>query len=168
MKVKGERQGTVTDAQGKFTLPKGVKRGTEVIVTYVGMQPQSVRAMSSMRVELVPSQEQLDEFLVVAFGQQKKSSFTGSAGVVKADVLNREVLTMRNTQDAACLGAAIIAGYGAGIYDSIADTALKFAEVDKVYTPNPENRAVYDRLIKKYQLLIDATHGYTEELSKEV
>lgn len=45
VKVKGERQGTVTDAQGKFTLPKGVKRGTEVIVTYVGMQPQSVRAM---------------------------------------------------------------------------------------------------------------------------
>lgn len=87
---------------------------------------------------------------------------------VKADVLNREVVTMRNTQDAACLGAAIIAGYGAGIYDSIADTALKLAEVDKVYTPNPENRAVYDRLIKKYQLLIDATHGYTEELSKEV
>ena len=87
---------------------------------------------------------------------------------VKADVLNREVVTMRNTQDAACLGAAIIAGYGAGIYDSIADTALKFAEVDKVYTPNPENRAVYDRLIQKYQLLIDATHGYTEELSKEV
>lgn len=87
---------------------------------------------------------------------------------VKADVLNREVVTMRNTQDAACLGAAIIAGYGAGIYDSIADTALKFAEIDKVYTPNPENRAVYDRLIKKYQLLIDATHGYTEELSKEV
>ncbi len=93
MKVKGERQGTVTDAQGKFTLPKGVKRGTEVIVTYVGMQPQSVRAMSSMRVELVPSQEQLDEFLVVAFGQQKKSSFTGSAGVVKADVLNKKQLT---------------------------------------------------------------------------
>lgn len=87
---------------------------------------------------------------------------------VKADVLNREVVTMRNTQDAACLGAAIIAGYGAGIYDSIADTALKFAEVDKVYSPNPENRAVYDRLIKKYQLLIDATHGYTEELSKEI
>lgn len=93
VKVKGERQGTVTDAQGKFTLPKGVKRGTEVIVTYVGMQPQSVRAMSSMRVELVPSQEQLDEFLVVAFGQQKKSSFTGSAGVVKADVLNKKQLT---------------------------------------------------------------------------
>lgn len=87
---------------------------------------------------------------------------------VKADVLNREVVTMRNTQDAACLGAAIIAGYGAGIYDSIADTALKFAKVDKVYSPNPENRAVYDRLIKKYQLLIDATHGYTEELSKEI
>ena len=93
MKVKGERQGTVTDAQGKFTLPKGVKRGTEVIVTYVGMQSQSVRAMSSMRVELVPSQEQLDEFLVVAFGQQKKSSFTGSAGVVDSKKLEQRQVT---------------------------------------------------------------------------
>lgn len=30
---------------------------------------------------------------MVAFGQQKKSSFTGSAGVVKADVLNKKQLT---------------------------------------------------------------------------
>ena len=86
---------------------------------------------------------------------------------VKADVLGREVVTMANTQDAACLGAAIIAGYGAGIFDSIADTALSFAQIDRVYTPNPENRAVYDQLIKKYRLFVEATHGYTEELSKE-
>ena len=86
---------------------------------------------------------------------------------VKADVLGREVVTMRNTQDAACLGAAIIAGYGAGIYDDVAETALKFAKVDRTYTPNPENRAVYDQLIKKYRLFVEATRGYTEELSKE-
>lgn len=87
---------------------------------------------------------------------------------IKADVMGRQVVTMKNTQDAACLGAAIIAGYGAGAWDSIADTAMKFAQIDKVYDPNPDNRKVYDQLLKKYDLLIDAisTHGYTEELSK--
>ena len=43
-------------------------------------------------------------------------------------MLNRQVVTMKNTQDAACLGAAIVAGYGYGAFDSIADTALKFAK----------------------------------------
>ena len=85
---------------------------------------------------------------------------------IKADVLNRQVVTMKNTQDAACLGAAIIAGYGYGAWDSIADAALKFAQVDKVYDPNPANRAVYDQLLKKYDLFIEATKGYTEELAK--
>ena len=85
---------------------------------------------------------------------------------IKADVTGRQVVTMKNTQDAACLGAAIIAGYGAGAWDSIPETALKFAQVDKTYNPNPANRQVYDRLLKKYDTFIQATHGYTEELSK--
>ena len=41
---------------------------------------------------------------------------------------------MKNTQDAACLGAAIVAGFGYGAWDSIAETALRFAEVDHMST----------------------------------
>ena len=44
--------------------------------------------------------------------------------------------------------------------------ALKFAQVDKTYDPNPANRKVYDQLLKKYDTFIEATHGYTEELAK--
>ena len=58
---------------------------------------------------------------------------------IKADVLDRQVVIMKNTQNAACLGAAIIAGYGAGAWDSIADTALRFAKIDRTYNPNPAN-----------------------------
>ena len=93
VKVKGSHEVTATDADGKFTLPASVKRGAEVEVTYVGMEPQSLKAQQGMRVSMKDSQEQLDELLVVAFGQQKKSSFTGSAGVVKADVLDKKQLT---------------------------------------------------------------------------
>lgn len=85
---------------------------------------------------------------------------------IKADIMNREVVTMKNTQDAACLGAAIIAGYGYGAWNSIADAALRFTEIDKVYKPNPVNRDVYDLLLKKWDVLIDALDGHTEELAR--
>lgn len=44
VKVKGLKQGVVTDLDGNFTLPTGVKRGTEIVVTYVGMESQTVKA----------------------------------------------------------------------------------------------------------------------------
>lgn len=85
---------------------------------------------------------------------------------IKADVLGRQVVTMENTQDAACLGAAILAGCGAGEWRTIGETARQFSRIDKIYEPNPANRQVYDRLLKKYDLFIEATKGYTEALSK--
>lgn len=78
---------------------------------------------------------------------------------IKADVLNRQVVTMKNTQDAACLGAAIVAGYGYGAFDSIADTALKFAKIDRVYDPNPRNPGGLRPAAKKYDLLIQRRRG---------
>ena len=80
--------------------------------------------------------------------------------------MGREVVTMNNTQDAACLGAAIVAGFGYGAWDSIAETALRFAEVDHVYHPNPEHRQTYDLLLKKWDIFIEATEGSTEELAR--
>lgn len=93
VKVKGLKQGVVTDIDGKFTLPNGVKRGTEIVITYVGMESQTAKAQAGMRISLHSTQQQLDDVLVVAFGQQKKSSFTGSAGVVKSDILEKKQLT---------------------------------------------------------------------------
>ncbi len=93
IRVKGSKQGTVTDIDGKFSLPSGVKRGQEIVVTYVGMEPQTLKASQGMKVSMRSAEQQLDDVLVVAFGQQKKSSFTGSAGVVKSDILEKKQLT---------------------------------------------------------------------------
>ena len=64
------------------------------------------------------------------------------------------------------IGKRVEVGHGIGIYSSIQDTAKKFAKIDKVYNPNPENREVYDCLILKYKTFIEATKGYTKELSR--
>ncbi len=92
VQLKGSNEGVVTDVDGHFTFPKA-KKGQTLVVKYIGMETQTVKAGSQMRVRLVSSDQKLDEVLVVAFGQQKKSSFTGSAGVVKSDVLEKKQLT---------------------------------------------------------------------------
>ena len=46
-------------------------------------------------------------------------------------------------KEATALGAAILAGYGIGIYPSIAEAAKKLVKIDKTYTPNMENHKTY-------------------------
>lgn len=83
--VKGTQTGAVTDISGKFILPPGVKRGASLTVSYVGMESQQLKAASDMKIKLHSDDKELDEVIVVAYGEQKRSSFTGSAGVVSAD-----------------------------------------------------------------------------------
>ncbi len=83
---------------------------------------------------------------------------------IKADVLGRPVVTMKNTQDAACLGAAIIAGVGAGVWPSIAKTASRLVEIETIYQPNPAHRAAYDDQIRRYKLLTQCISGKTDQL----
>ena len=82
--VKGSKTGTVTDIDGKFSLPSA-KKGEAIVITYLGMDSQTLKAASGMKVNMHSQDRQLDEVIVVAYGEQKKSSFTGSAGVVDAD-----------------------------------------------------------------------------------
>ena len=85
VRVVGASAGTVTDADGKFSIsmPAGHNK---LKVTYVGMVDQDVTVKgNSVRVVLVPNQTNLDEVMVVAYGTAKKSAFTGSAAVVKSD-----------------------------------------------------------------------------------
>lgn len=54
-------------------------------------------------------------------------------------------------KEAACLGAAILAGKAIGIFDSIEAACEGMISVKKVYHPNPENKEVYDKAYEKYK-----------------
>ena len=71
--VVGTSVGTVTDANGKFSLtcPAGKNM---LRITYVGMEPLEVSARPNMRIMLTNDQTALDEVIVVAYGTQKKAS----------------------------------------------------------------------------------------------
>jgi len=68
---------------------------------------------------------------------------------IQADVYNCPVVTLENT-DAAVVGAAMIAGVGANVFDSFVEAAEKMVHLDKTYHPRPEAVAVYEKLFKVY------------------
>ena len=111
--VVGTNVGTVTNANGQFslTLPEGKKN---LRITYVGMEPIEVSARPNMRILLTSDQRALDEVVVVAYGTQKKSSFTGSATMVGAQELDAHVTTnVANALAGSVPGLQIRGGSGA-------------------------------------------------------
>ncbi len=62
-------------------------------ISYIGMLTQEVAIKPTVKVILKSDAKQLDEVIVVAYGQQKKSAFTGSAGVVSAEKLSERVVS---------------------------------------------------------------------------
>jgi len=90
--VKGTKVGTVTNSDGQFSL-KGVRSTERLVVSYIGMLTQEMKAKPNLRIVLEDDNAQLDEVMVVAFGKQKRSSFTGSAGVVDSKILDKKQVT---------------------------------------------------------------------------
>ena len=83
VQVQGEKGGTITDINGRFTID--VPKGKKLIFSYVGMETQTLSAKSGMRVVLRPDQAVMVEEVVVT-GMQKvdKRTFTGSTTKVNA------------------------------------------------------------------------------------
>jgi autoinducer 2 (AI-2) kinase len=69
---------------------------------------------------------------------------------ILADVLGMPV-RVPVVKEATALGAAILAGYGIGIYSSIEEGARRCVKWDKVFTPNEENHRTYEALYPTWQ-----------------
>lgn len=111
VKVKGASQGTVTDMNGKFTV--NVQAGKTLVVSYIGMQSKEAAAKNGMTVALGEDDTMLDDVIVVAYGTQKKSSFTGSAATVKGDKLEKmQVSNVGKALEGAVAGVQISSGSG--------------------------------------------------------
>jgi TonB-linked SusC/RagA family outer membrane protein len=85
--------GTLTDNNGQFSLT--VPAGATLEVSYFGHTTQEivVGALRDITVTMLEDLVRMDEVLVVAFGEQKRSSFTGSASVVSAEAIARRPVT---------------------------------------------------------------------------
>jgi D-xylulose kinase len=77
---------------------------------------------------------------------------------IKADLIGKPVVTMQG-EEAACLGAAMVAGVGIGMFKSLEEATSKMVKIKKRFQPNPENAGLYAQYFKKYVNLYDALIG---------
>ena len=111
VKVVGTNNGTVTDANGQFSL--NARNGAALEVSYVGMTTKKVNASPNMKISLDPDNQMLDEVMVVAFGTAKKSAFTGSAKVVGSEELSlSQVTSVTNALAGAVPGVQLTSSSG--------------------------------------------------------
>jgi len=83
-------------------------------------------------------------------------SLTG--GATKSDMWNQMQADMYKipvhivqTSEAGCLGAALFAGVGVGVYANHVEAAKATVKVVKTYEPNPANFAAYDDAFKRFR-----------------
>ena len=69
---------------------------------------------------------------------------------IVADVCGKPV-KVPVVKEATALGAAVLAGYGVGIYPSIAEGAERVVKWDTTYQPNAENAPVYEALYQNWK-----------------
>ncbi|MEO5910970.1 MAG: TonB-dependent receptor [Pelobium sp.] len=83
VQVKGTKLGTVTDADGKYSL--NIPDDNAILIfTYIGYKPfeVAIKARTAINVSLEISENSLDAVQVVAYGSQKKSSVVGAISTV--------------------------------------------------------------------------------------
>ena len=113
--VVGTTVGAGTDMEGGFTIENVPATATTLRVSYVGMTTQEVKITRGkpMKIILVEDGVTLDDVVVVAYGTAKKSAFTGSASVVKAEnIEKRQVSNVTNALSGAIAGVQVTSANG--------------------------------------------------------
>ena len=88
----GTSNGVQTDLDGAWTL-NVPSASTLIEISFLGLKTVTVEAGKAASILLEDDQEFLDEVVVIGYGTVKKSDMTGSISTVKADEINKGVIT---------------------------------------------------------------------------
>lgn len=98
-------------------------------------------------IELIKeSTDQEPRELIFAGGASKSKLW----GQILADITGKKI-KVPIVKEATALGAAILAGCGVGIYKNIEDGITRTVKWDSEFTPNPDNKEVYEKLYQTWQ-----------------
>lgn len=73
---------------------------------------------------------------------------------IKADITGKLLITMKS-EEAACLGAAILAGKAVGMFKTIGDACKKMVDIKDKYRPDEKNYDIYLKAYKNYKKLFN-------------
>jgi len=128
IQVKGSRVGTVTDANGNFSI--SVPDDAVLVISSVGYETQeiSVKGKTTLNVNLKQSEKVQDAVVVIGYGSAVKRDLTGSITKVKGET----IAAQPNSNPLASLQAKV-----AGL--TIINTAIPGSAPDYHYRKQKEN-----------------------------
>jgi xylulokinase len=84
---------------------------------------------------------------------------------IQADIYGKELVTLR-TSEGSALGAALLAGVGAKIYDSVEESARQAIQVKESMAPKPDAVAAYEPYYQAYRGLYPAVQEFSHTLAR--
>ncbi|WP_299212751.1 TonB-dependent receptor [uncultured Aquimarina sp.] len=92
--VKGTTNGALTDFDGNYELT-GLSKGDILVFSYVGMQTIEKIVIESGKIDVVmiPEPTDLEQVVVIGYGQSRKKDLTSAISTISADVLEKQVVT---------------------------------------------------------------------------
>lgn len=112
--IKGTTTGTITDADGKFTL-MNVPSNATLLFSFVGMKTQEavVAGKTQINVKMAEESIGIDEVVAIGYGTQKKENLTGSVStVVITDLDKRQSSNTMAALQGKVTGLRIVQGSG--------------------------------------------------------
>jgi hypothetical protein len=93
--VKGKKNFTATDANGKFSISVANTADAILVFSYVGYQKFefSLNGQNNIAITLKQGNGKLGEVVVVGYGTKKRADLTGAVSTIKSDVLNDRPIT---------------------------------------------------------------------------
>lgn len=94
--IKGTVTGVLTDIDGKFTIK--ASKGDVLVFSFIGYKSveKTVKQESSINVTMTEANVNLDDVVVIGYGQQKKESVVASVNTVKAAELRMPTRSLTN------------------------------------------------------------------------
>lgn len=72
---------------------------------------------------------------------------------IKADITGKRLCLIAETQNTACLGAAILAGVAGGVFHSVEDACKSMVRIRETYEPDAAHHRIYQKQYEKYKTL---------------
>ncbi|WP_077325531.1 xylulokinase [Virgibacillus siamensis] len=82
---------------------------------------------------------------------------------MQADIFNAKIIKLSSEQGPG-MGAAMLAAYGCGWFDSLSECADEFLKIESVYTPDSDRAESYKKLFEIYQEVYGQTKAMNEKL----
>ncbi|HLR41621.1 MAG TPA: xylulokinase, partial [Pseudogracilibacillus sp.] len=82
---------------------------------------------------------------------------------IQADIFDAKIVRLSSEQGPG-MGAAMLAAYGCGWFDSLKACAAEFLDVEREFVPNKANVKEYEKLFAIYQEVYGQTKALNENL----